>query len=559
MTTPLASAPTRRPRVVILGGGYGGLYAALELWKAARRDKIDVTLVSRDNFFLVQPMLPEAVSGNIEAPHIVKSLRRLLPGIDFHHAEIDSVDPAEGVVHIRHHGATVERRIAYDHLLVAVGNSTDLVSLPGMAEHAFPVKTIANAFALRSHLLGALEQAEVTSSAAERRKLLTFVVAGAGYTGVEVASEINDYMREAVRSYPTLDEREVRVVLLQRSGRILPELSEELAAFSQRILERSGIEVWTGTPIASATAESAVLAGGEQIPTRTLVSALGAGPNPVLQCFDKGLDSSGRLQADEFLRAPAYENVWVVGDAGAIPNLRDGGQYPPTAQSALRQAQHAARNILAAIEERPPRPFLHRSTGVMVTLGGYRGAAEIFGFKLQGFLAWFLFRTFWLVQLPGIDRKLRAMLHWTIELFFKRDIAKYEAMGGGPVARSHYESGQTIFRQGEFADNFYVVLSGEVEIYHGGSPEATAVLGPGQYFGEMSLMSRRQRSASALARGPVDLLVLSAGDFTALANSSSEFAAMVESAAASRRRANEQRESGARKTAPPAGGGDSTE
>lgn len=554
MTTPLVSAPTRRPRAVILGGGYGGLYAALELWKAARRDKIDVTLVSRDNFFLVQPMLPEAVSGNIEAPHIVKSLRRLLPGIDFHHAEIDSVDPEEGVVHIRHHGATVERRIAYDHLLVAVGNSTDLVSLPGMAEHAFTVKTIANAFALRSHLLGALEQAEVTASAAERRKLLTFVVAGAGYTGVEVASEINDYMKEAVRSYPTLDEREVRVVLLQRSGRILPELSEELADFSQRILERNGIEVWTNTPIASATAESAVLASGEQIPTRTLVSALGAGPNPVLQCFDKGLDSSGRLQADEFLRAPAYENVWVVGDAGAIPNLRDGGQYPPTAQSALRQAQHAARNILAAIEERSPRPFLHRSTGVMVTLGGYRGAAEIFGFKLQGFLAWFLFRTFWLVQLPGIDRKLRAMLHWTIELFFKRDIAKYEAMGGGPVARSHYESGQTIFRQGEFADNFYVVLSGEVEIYHGGSPEATAVLGPGQYFGEMSLMSRRQRSASALARGPVDLLVLSAGDFTALANSSSEFAAMVESAAESRRRANEQRESVARKTAPPVGG-----
>lgn len=559
MTTPLASAPTRRPRVVILGGGYGGLYAALELWKAVRRDKIDVTLVSRDNFFLVQPMLPEAVSGNIEAPHIVKSLRRLLPGIDFHHAEIDSVDPEEEVVHIRHHGATVERRIAYDHLLVAVGNSTDLVSLPGMAEHAFTVKTIANAFTLRSHLLGALEQAEVTASAAERRKLLTFVVAGAGYTGVEVASEINDYMKEAVRSYPTLDEREVRVVLLQRGGRILPELSEELADFSQRILERNGIEVWTNTPIASATAESAVLASGEQIPTRTLVSALGAGPNPVLQCFDKGLDSSGRLQADEFLRAPAYENVWVVGDAGAIPNLRDGGQYPPTAQSALRQAQHAARNILAAIEERPPKPFLHRSTGVMVTLGGYRGAAEIFGFKLQGFLAWFLFRTFWLVQLPGIDRKLRAMLHWTIELFFKRDIAKYEAMGGGPVARSHYESGQTIFRQGEFADNFYVVLSGEVEIYHGGSPEATAVLGPGQYFGEMSLMSRRQRSASALARGPVDLLVLSAGDFTALANSSSEFAAMVESAAESRRRANEQRESGARKTAPPARGGDSTE
>ena len=555
MTTPLAPKPTRRPRVVILGGGYGGLYAALELRKAVRRDKLDVTLVSRDNFFLVQPLLPEAVSGNIEPPHIVKSLRRLLPGIDFHQAEIDSVDPEERVVHIRHHGATVERRIAYDHLLVAVGDSTDLVSLPGMMEHAFPVKTIANAFTLRSHLLGALERAEVTASAAERRKLLTFVVAGAGYTGVEVASEINNYLREAVLSYPTLDERELRVVLLQRSGRILPELSERLAAFSQRILERSGIEVWTNTPVASATAESVVLASGERIPTRTLVSALGAGPNPLLQCFDKGLDARGRLQADEFLRAPAYENTWVAGDAGAIPNLRDGGRYPPTAQSALRQAQHAARNILAAIEERPLKPFLHRSTGVMVTLGGYKGAAEVFGFKLQGFLAWFLFRTFWLVQLPGLDRKLRAMLHWTIELFFKRDIAKYETMGGGPVARSHYEGGQTIFRRGEFADNFYVILSGEVEIYHGGAREATAVLGPGQYFGEMSLLSRRQRSASALARGPVDLLVLSAGDFTALANSSSEFSAIIENAVESRSRANEQRESEAREAAS-AGGGD---
>ena len=527
---------------MVLGGGYGGLYAALELRKAARKGKIDVTLISRDNFFLVQPLLPEAVSGGIEPPHIIKSLRRLLPGVDFHQAEINAVDPEMREVHIRHPGSPRDRRISYDHLLVAVGGSTDLSSLPGMSEHAYPVKTIGDAFTLRSHLLGALDLAQVTSSVDEKCKLLTFVVAGAGYTGVEVASEINDFVREAVRSYPNIEAGELKVVLLQRSGRILPELSERLALFSHRILERDGIDVRVNVPIRGATAESAVLGTGELIPTRTLVSALGARPNPLLKSFSRGLSAKGRLDSDEFLRVPAYPDVWVAGDAGTIPNLREGGSCAPTAQFALREARHAAFNILAVIDGRPPKPFVYRDIGVLVTLGGYKGAAEVFGLKLQGFIAWFLFRSFWLLQLPGLERKLRVMIDWTVDLLFKRDIVKYESATSDRLGRSHYERGQTIFRQGEIADSFYVILDGHVEVCRGDgdSRHVLATLGPGQYFGEMALRRGGRHSASVIAEGPVDLLVLSANDFTALSTSSSEFSELIDSAIEARRKANER-------------------
>ena len=341
MTTPLAPRPTRRPRVVILGGGYGGLYAALELRKAVRRDKLDVTLVSRDNFFLVQPLLPEAVSGNIEPPHIVKVAAPPAP----RHRLSSSRDRLRGPRRARgphpppwgDRGAPhrlrppARRRGGLDGPRLAAGH--DGARLPG-EDHRQRLHAAESSS--RHPRAGRGDGIGIRAPQAADVSWWP----GPGTPGSRWPRRSTITCGRQSSATPRSTSASCGSCCSSGAGRILPELSERLAAFSQRILERSGIEVWTNTPLASATAESVVLASGERIPTRTLVSALGAGPNPLLQCFDKGLDARGRLQADEFLpRAPPTRNTWVAGDAGAIPNLRDGGRYPRTAQSALRQAQ----------------------------------------------------------------------------------------------------------------------------------------------------------------------------------------------------------------------------
>ena len=289
------------PRVVILGGGYGGVYTALGLRSAARRGQIVLSLISRDNFFLFQPMLAEVVSGSIEPAHILNPIRRLCADANLYKSEIDSIDPRARQVVIRYPGHPHHHTIEYDHLVISVGSSTDLSALPGVAEHAFPFRTMGDALVLRDHLIGVLEAAEVEDDPEQKRELLTFVVAGGGYTGVEVAAEINEFVREAAGSYRRVDRDEIEVVPLQGADRILPELSVNLADFSRRLLERRGVEVRLGTRIQGATAQIAILGDGTTIPTRTLVAAVGAAPNRLLDTIPFERDSRGRLVVDETL------------------------------------------------------------------------------------------------------------------------------------------------------------------------------------------------------------------------------------------------------------------
>ncbi|MCH7606875.1 MAG: FAD-dependent oxidoreductase, partial [Chloroflexi bacterium] len=353
------------PRVVILGGGYGGIYAALKLQKAARRGQIELALISQDNYFLSKYMLSEVVSGSIEPPHIVNPIRRLLPHANFHLADIEAVDVVDRIVAINYLGDNTQyNRIPYDYLVIAVGSSTDLSRFPGMAEHAFPFRTLGDAFFLRNHLIRVLEAAEVESDPDEKVEELTFVVAGGGYTGVEVAAEINSFVREAAKSYRHIEPDEIKVILLHGRDRILPVLSEQLAAFSHRVLERRGVEIRVNTRIMGATEQRALLADGSEIPTRTLVAAVGSAPNKILDSVPGDRDSIGRLVVDETLAVPGQPGIWAVGDCAAAPEIRHGGTCPPTAQYAVRQAKRVAANILATIKGELPRPFSHRSLGV---------------------------------------------------------------------------------------------------------------------------------------------------------------------------------------------------
>ena len=518
------TTPIRAPRVVVLGGGYGGVYTALKLQKAAKRGEIELSLISRDNYFLSQPMLAEVVSGSIEPPHIVIPIRRLLPQASFHQAEIVSVETDSREVVINYGGDNTHfDRIPYDHLVIAVGSSVDLSNLTGMEEHAFPFKTLGDAFFLRNHLISILEQAEVESNPEIKRELLKFLVAGGGYTGVEVAAEINSFMQEAAKSYPHIEADEIKVILLHRGERILPVLDEKLAAFSHGVLEGHGLEIWLGTSIRRATAQSAILDDGTVIQTRTLVAAIGSAPNPLLAKTPVERGLRGRVKVDETLAVPGHPGLWSVGDCAAVPD--SDGTCPPTAQYALRQARHLARNILAEIRGNPLRPFSHKNLGVFVPLGRFSAAAEVLGIRLSGFLAWWLYRTYYLLQLPRLERKLRVVTDWTLELAFHRDIVQIDTFRSRGISNAHYETGQLIYREGDLARNFYTILSGRVEVVRklAGGETLVATLEAGEYFGEMSLLHGSRHSASVRALTPTDLLIMNGPDFKNLARSSTYF------------------------------------
>ena len=386
---------------------------------------------------------------------------------------------------------------------------------------------------LLHHFLGLysalLETAEVEDDPEHRRELLTFVVAGAGYTGVELAAEINSFVREAARSYPHVAREEIKVMLLQSRGRILPELTEDQAAFSQRILERRGVEIRLNTRIKGATAHTAILGEQETIPTRTLVAAIGSAPNRILDRMSCPRDDRGRVLVDEMLAVQGCPGIWAVGDCAAIPDVHHGGTCPPTAQYALREARHLARNLLAAVSGKTLQPFSRRSLGVFVPLGRFSAAAEVLGWKLSGFAAWWLYRTYYLVQLPRLERKIRVLIDWNLELIFRRDIVKHDITRSDRTDRAHYEAGQVIFHQGDLAQGFYVILAGEVQVFRteDGQETPLAALGAGEYFGEMALLSGVRHTASVRALSPVDVLVMSSGDFTALATSSTRFSELL--------------------------------
>jgi NADH dehydrogenase len=316
---------------------------------------------------------------------------------------------------------------------------------------------------------------------------------------------------------------------VQGRGRILPELAPSLADFSHRLLERRGIGIRLDTRITGATANAVMLTDGTTVRARTLVAAIGSAPSRLLDTISAPRDARGRIEVDATLAVPGLSHVWAVGDCAGIPDLRQGGTCPPTAQFALREGRAVARNVLATIRGDEPRPFTHRNLGVFVPLGRFSAAAEVLGLKLSGFLAWWLYRTYYLSQLPRLDRKLRVVFDWTLELIFRRGIVQMDVASSEAITRGHYEPGDVVFRQGEIAGSFYVIAGGNVQIYREGDGRETevATLGPGEYFGEMSLLDGVTHTASARAQSAVDLLIMGGGEFKALAGSSTHFGELL--------------------------------
>lgn len=425
--TPRASAPVpapKRHRVVIVGGGFGGVAAARRFEELVTRGlPVDVTLVSQSNYLLFTPMLAEAASGALEAQHISAPVRAACPLTSFRRATLEAIDTERGVVGVASGPGLPAAELRYDHLVLALGGVPHFLDLPGIEEHSFTLKSLGDATRLRDHVLAMLERVDVEADPEERHRLLSFVVAGGGFAGTEMIAELFDLVHGVLRYYPDIGRHEPRFVLVHSRDRILPELSAELGAYALGKLRARGIEFALSRRIQGARDGAVLLDGDEALPTRTLVWTAGNRPNPALAGLPAEKNRSGALLVESTLRVRGRTGIWALGDCAEIPDPdSDGAPYPPTAQHALREGKAVADNIAAVIGGREPMPFRFRTIGILVALGHRTAVAEIRGRRFSGLAAWLLWRAVYLGKLPGLEKKLRVALDWTIELAFPRDI-----------------------------------------------------------------------------------------------------------------------------------------
>jgi NADH dehydrogenase len=386
-----------------------------------------------------------------------------------------------------------------------------------MREHAHPFKYLGDALYLRNQLVHVLECAEAEPDAELRRRLLTFVVAGGGFSGVECIAEMNDFLREAIRAYHTISESDLRIILLQRGDRILPELTESLAAFAHRLLVKRGVEIRLGAGLKAVSADAAVIedkktGAEESIATRTTIATIPAGPHALIASLPFKQDK-GRIVVDQHTEVPDWPGVWALGDCAAIQQV-DGQTSPPTAQHALRQARTCAENIIASFRHQPKKIFKFTGLGKLGSLGRRSAVAEIFGIRLTGLIAWLFWRGVYVTKFPGFDGQLRLLADWILDAFLPRDITQLRLFHEEAVHREHFEAGEAVFATGDFGDKVYFIVKGEATVERDGA--ALATLKNGDVFGEVALISNHPRNATVRAATALGVVVVSRDAFQEL-------------------------------------------
>jgi NADH dehydrogenase len=416
--------------VVIAGGGFGGLYAARRLERVLPRHSARITVLSDTNFLLYTPLLPGAAAGTLEPRHVVVPLREELDWADVQLGRVLGLDA--GINELR--WCTLDGRethTRYEQLVLALGSVSRTLPIPGLAEHAVGFKTLADAIALRNRALLHLEIAESLDDPEKRREYLTFVFVGAGYAGVEGVAELQDMVADVIDRYPRCRIDGTRWILVERLDRIMPEIGPKLAEFATQELRGRGIEVRTGTSLDAVEEDAATLSTGERIPTRTVCWTAGVAPPPLVRELGLPLTDGGRIEVEPTLRVKGNENIWAIGDTAAVPDPSAGGgrATPPTAQHALRQGRLVADNVAAALGHGRPRPFRYKTRGVFVDMGRHKAVVSTPVVRFRGFPAWFAARTYHMLMMPGLVRKLRLVADWTVALFFGRGSAELGQLG----------------------------------------------------------------------------------------------------------------------------------
>ena len=434
---------SRTKRVLILVGGFGGLYTALELQKLLGGDpSIGITLVNRENFFLFTPMLHEIAASDLDITHIVNPIRKLLKKVGFFHGEVRAIDLQSRRVSVFHGPERHLHEIEYDYLVIALGSTTNYYGIPGLADNAVAMKSLGDGIHLRNRLIDLLEEADFECATGSRNELLTVVVAGGGFSGVETVAAVNDFLRGALKLYPHLAENLIRVVLVHPGEVVLPELGSELGLYAQEKLRGRGVEVRVKVKVERISERSVELDDGTTIKANTVVWTAGTSPSPVLKDLACAKEH-GKLVVNPFLEVSGVEGVWALGDCAFALDSRSGKPYPPTAQHAMRQGKVVARNIVATMCGGKKKKFQFSTIGLLAAIGRRTGVANILGVNFSGFMAWFLWRTIYLSKLPRLEKKVRVAFDWTLDLLFAKDLVHFMILRsqGAPSSREEPERG----------------------------------------------------------------------------------------------------------------------
>jgi NADH dehydrogenase len=428
----MSAAPatrTDRPRIMIVGGGYVGLYTAMRLLKKLRRDEAVVTVVDPRSYMTYQPFLPEAAAGAVSPRHLVVPLRRVLRGAEIITARVTEVSHSDKRITVQPLEGDAYQ-LEYDHLVMAVGSVSRTLPIPGLAEWATGFKNVEEAIQLRNRVLECLDIAESTHSPDIRERNLNFVVVGGGFAGVEALAELEDMARYTTRYYPGIDADDVKFHLVEAAGVILPEVGPEMGVWTLEQLRGRGIDVKLDTRLESCVDGHIVLSDGTTFDAETVVWTAGVKASPVLANTDLPLTERGRLVADATLRVTGTTDAWGAGDGTAVPDLTtdDLRECAPNAQHAVRQSKVLADNIVATLRGSSLHEYKHKYVGSVAGLGLYKGVANVYGIKLKGVPAWFMHRTYHVSRVPTWNRKIRVIVDWTMALFFKREIISLWSM-----------------------------------------------------------------------------------------------------------------------------------
>jgi NADH dehydrogenase len=418
----------RDTRIVIVGGGYVGMYTALRLQRKLATGEASVTVIDPQANMTYQPFLPEAAAGSIEPRHVVVPLRKVLRRCHVLTGRVTAISRENREVTVEAAAGHVTS-LGYDVLVVAPGSVARTLPIPGLAEHGISFKNVAEAIYLRNHVLSRMDEATSTVNRELRRKLLTFLVVGGGYAGVEALAELADMSRYASRYYENIDESDLRWVLVEAAGRIMPEVSAPMGRYTVKQLLEAGIEVYLDTRVKSMTDGHVVLDDETEFDTDTIVWTAGVKPNPMLANTDLPRDERGRVVCSAALQVDGSPEIFSAGDCASVPDLTKNdpdAKTSPSAQHAVRQAARLAENVIAHLRGEPVKPYQHKHAGSVASLGLYKGVAEIYGVKLRGPLAWFMHRTYHVSRMPTFNRKIRIISDWTQALLFRREVVSLE-------------------------------------------------------------------------------------------------------------------------------------
>jgi NADH dehydrogenase len=535
--------------VLIAGGGFAGVYCAQTLQRRlGRSESMRIGIVADHNYMVFQPMLAEVAGSSIAPHHVVNPIRSLCRTVNVLRGSIMEIDLPGRSLTLDAGMFSPSVTVCFRHLVIALGGIVDLSRVPGMPEHAFLMKTVGDAQELRGAIIDRLEEANLQEinprgDQAAIKRLLTFVIVGGGFSGVETAGQMLDLIQDINRFYPRIARPDYRVILIHSGAHLLPEISEDLGRYCEKNISTRGVELILNARVTSMTAGKVTLSTGQVIETHTVVSTVGNAPHPILVelCKKNNIPTEkARIITDASLRVEGFENLWAAGDCAAVPMAVKKGaaqqpkagapmpgspfapqKYcPPTAQFAFRQGICLGKNLADILKgaSNPPRTFTFTGMGELASIGHQSAVADIMGHRFSGLIAWFMWRTIYLMKLPGLDRKVRVVIDWTLDLFFPRDITLLRARPTEVLQESHFEKGDTVFHAGEPALSFYVVKAGRIELHDGDGPIMS--IGPGEHFGERALLHDRKWRFTAVAAETTTLVALEASVFQAISSAS---------------------------------------